>query len=166
MIVIFFFFFFNFFFIFHKISLGTSVRGDTEKCSLSLVKTEFKQWLTTAGPAHYTISVFHPQRSLHLISFMPLQSHAAHRERARERRFLFQVESHGKHGQSLMGRERSSKVQPRLWEALGHPSSATAKGTREVQTRKAVQASLPAIFCSDTNIWCFPSSLQSLPRAR
>lgn len=70
--------FFSLISLFHKISLGTSVRGDTEKCSHSLLKTEFKQWLTTAGPAHHTNSVFHPQRSLYLISFMPLQSRAAH----------------------------------------------------------------------------------------
>lgn len=77
-IVVVIFFLFFFLILFHKISLGTSVTGDTEKCSLSLLKTEFKQWLTTAGPAHHTISVFHPQRSLYLISFMPLQSLTAH----------------------------------------------------------------------------------------
>lgn len=77
-VLLIFFSFFVLFCLFYKIFLGASVRGDAEKCSLCLLKTEFKQWLTTAGPAHHTISVFHPQRSLYLISFMPLQSHAAH----------------------------------------------------------------------------------------
>lgn len=82
-------------------------------------------------------------------------------KRARDRRFLFQVESHGKHRQSLMGRERRLRETSTIYHC-----KATAKGTREVQTRKAVQASLPAIFCSDTNIWWFSSSLQSLPHTR
>lgn len=161
MIVVVIFFFFNS--LFYKISLGTSVRGDIEKCSLSLLKTDSGS--PQLGLLITLFLVFIPKGARISLASCPSSPTLLTEKRARDRRFPFQVENHGKHRQSLMGRERSSQVQPRLWEA-SRQSSATAKGTREVQTRKAVQASLPAIFCSDTNIWWFSSSLQSLPHAR
>lgn len=93
------FFLFVFFLcLYHKISLGTSVRGDAEKCSLSLLKTEIKQWLTTAGPAHHTISLFSIPEGACISLFSRLPSPALlSEETAGDRRLPHQAKGRGKH---------------------------------------------------------------------
>lgn len=58
-------------------------------------------------------------------------------KRARDRRFLFQVESHGKHRQSLMGRERRLRETSTIYHC-----KATAKGTRSPDKKSC--SSIPA----------------------